>query len=112
MATSLLVCMSSLLSFSRGLRNERGTWREGSGGEAERGRRGREEGGGGEKTSSLKLPGLGCDLASDATYRQGNFEECVFVQSLSQHVGLLNLAVGMENCRDQSLTVTMFPLLF
>ena len=33
------------------------------------------------------------------------------MKSLGQHVRLLDLAIGMENSGDQSLTVAMFPLL-
>ena len=96
-------------------REERRERTGGDGGKEERGGGRREEEGweewrrGRGKRGEERIPGL---LHNRVSYCQCNFEDCLLVQFMCQHVCLLHESVGVQHSVDETLTILVLPLFF
>lgn len=49
-------------------------------------------------------------LHNRVSYCQCNFEDCLLVQLMCQHVCLLHKSVGVQHSVDETLTILVLPL--
>ena len=98
--------------WKRGRKGEKGQEGRRKGGERGRKKRGGRMGGmeerkreerGGEDTRTLH---------NRVSYCQCNFEDCLLVQFMCQHVCLLHESVGVQHSVDETLTILVLPLFF